>query len=365
MVLVMLQIILFEYLKIFMVNKELHIISHKETIRNAMKTLNSLGENLTLFVIDENDQLVGVITDGNIRRGLIRGINIDEEVEKIMNIKFRFLFENKFSLDDIINLKRESVKIIPFIDEEFKIKRIENINSLKSLLPVDAVLMAGGRGERLMPLTANKPKPMLEVSGKPILERNIELLAAYGIHNIHISVYYLSHLITSYFGDGKNRGLKIGYIEENKPLGTLAAVRMNKEFIHDDIIVMNSDLLTNINFEDFYKTFKESNADMAIATTRYNVTVPYAVLETVDNFVQSFKEKPSYTYFSNAGIYLIKRSNINIIPLGSHYDATDMIADLLKEGKKIISYPILGYWLDIGKHEDYSKAQEDFKHIVF
>jgi dTDP-glucose pyrophosphorylase len=348
-----------------MINKELHIISHKETIRNAMKTLNSLGENLTLFVIDENDQLVGVITDGNIRRGLIRGINIDEEVEKIMNIKFRFLFENKFSLDDIINLKRESVKIIPFIDEEFKIKRIENINSLKSLLPVDAVLMAGGRGERLMPLTANKPKPMLEVSGKPILERNIELLAAYGIHNIHISVYYLSHLITSYFGDGKNRGLKIGYIEENKPLGTLAAVRMNKEFIHDDIIVMNSDLLTNINFEDFYKTFKESNADMAIATTRYNVTVPYAVLETVDNFVQSFKEKPSYTYFSNAGIYLIKRSNINIIPLGSHYDATDMIADLLKEGKKIISYPILGYWLDIGKHEDYSKAQEDFKHIVF
>ena len=348
-----------------MLNKELHIISHKETIRKAMETLTSLGENLTLFVINENSQLVGVITDGNIRRGLVRGVGIDDEVREIMNINFKYLLENKFSFEEIVRLREDSVNIIPFIDEEFKIKRIENINSLKSILPVDVVLMAGGRGERLMPLTANKPKPMLEVSGKPILERNIELLASYGIHNIYISVYYLSHQITSYFGDGKNRGLKIGYIEENKPLGTLAAVRMNMEFKHDDIIVMNSDLFTNINFEDFYKTFKESDADMAIATTRYNVTVPYAVLETVDNFVQSFKEKPSYTYFSNAGIYLIKRSNINIIPLGSHYDATDMIADLLKEGKKIISYPILGYWLDIGKHEDYAKAQEDFKHIVF
>jgi dTDP-glucose pyrophosphorylase len=346
-------------------NKELHIIGHKETIRKAMETLTSLGKNLTLFVINENKQLVGVVTDGNIRRGLVSGVNIDDEVREIMNINFKYLFENKFSFEEIVRLREESVKIIPFIDKEFKIKRIENINSLKSILPVDVVLMAGGRGERLMPLTANKPKPMLEISGKPILERNIELLASYGIHNIYISVYYLSHQITSYFGDGKNRGLKIGYIEENKPLGTLAAVRMNMELKHDDIIVMNSDLLTNINFEDFYKTFKKSDADMAIATTRYNVTVPYAVLETVDNFVQSFKEKPSYTYYSNAGIYLIKRSNINIIPLGSHYDATDMIADLLKEGKKIISYPILGYWLDIGKHEDYAKAQEDFKHIVF
>jgi len=348
-----------------MLNKELHIISHKETIRKAMETLTSLGENLTLLVINENDQLVGVITDGNIRRGLVRGVDIDDEVREIMNINFKYLFENKFSFEEIVRLREESITIIPFIDEEFKIKRIENINSLKSILPVDAVLMAGGRGERLMPLTANKPKPMLEVSGKPILERNIELLASYGIHNIYISVHYLSNQIISYFGDGKNKGLKIGYIEENIPLGTLGAVRMNLDFKHDDIIVMNSDLLTNINFEDFYRTFKESDADMAIASTRYNVTVPYAVLETVDNFVQSFKEKPSYNYFSNAGIYIIKRRNFDLIPLGSHYDATDMISDLLKEGKKIISYPILGYWLDIGKHEDYAKAQEDFKHIVF
>ena len=181
-----------------MLNKELHIISHKETIRKAMETLTSLGENLTLFVINENDQLVGVITDGNIRRGLVRGVNIDDEVREIMNINFKYLIENKFSFEEIIRLREESVKIIPFIDEEFKIKRIENINSVKSLLPVDVVLMAGGRGERLMPLTANKPKPMLEVSGKPILERNIELLASYGIHNIYISVFvFLENRINS------------------------------------------------------------------------------------------------------------------------------------------------------------------------
>jgi dTDP-glucose pyrophosphorylase/CBS domain-containing protein len=348
-----------------MIKKELHIISQSASIRYAMERLTALGENLTLFVINDNDQLVGVITDGDIRRGLIRGISIEDAVKKIMNTNFKYLQENKFSFDVVVGLKESSVKVIPMIDESFKIKRVVNIAAIKSLLPVDAVLMAGGRGERLMPLTANKPKPMLEINGKPILERNIDLLSSYGVHNIYISVFYLADQIISHFGDGAKRGLDIGYLEETKPLGTLGAAGMLKDLKHDDVIVMNSDLLTNINFEDFFKTFKEEDADMAIATTSYNVTVPYAVLETNNGIVHSFREKPTYTYFSNAGIYLIKRKYIEMIQEGSFYNATDMVSDLINNGKKVITYPILGYWLDIGRHEDYAKAQEDIKHMIF
>lgn len=348
-----------------MINSEMHIIPQTASIRSAMERLTAMGENLTLFVINENNQLVGIITDGDIRRGLIRGAGLDDSLNVIMNVNYKFLQENNFSLDVVENLKANSVKLIPILDASFRIKRVINLAAKKSLLPVDAVLMAGGRGERLMPLTANKPKPMLEINGKPILERNIDHLSSYGVHNFYISVFYLADQIISYFGDGTKSEVEIDYLKETKPLGTLGAVRLLKNFKHDDVIIMNSDLLTNINFEDFYKTFKSEEADMAIATTSYNITVPYAVLETQNGIVNSFREKPTYTYFSNAGIYLIKKKYIEMIPQDGFYNATDMISDLIRDGKKVISYPILGYWLDIGRHEDYAKAQEDIKHINF
>jgi len=348
-----------------MINKELQIISQNVSIRYAMERLTSLGENLTLFVVNDNEQLIGVITDGDIRRGLIRGISIDDSVRQVMNTKFKYIEENKFSYDIIVGLKESSVKVIPMIDESFKIKRVVNIADIKSLLPVDALLMAGGRGERLMPLTANRPKPMLDIGGKPILERNVDLLSSYGVHNIYISVFYLAEQIISHFGDGSKHGVDISYVKETKPQGTLGSAGMIKNLKYDDVIVMNSDIMTNINFEDFFKTFKDEDADMAIATTSYNVSVPYAVLESKNSIVHSFREKPTYTYFSNAGIYLIKRKYIDMIPSDDFYNATDLISDLIKGEKKVISYPIRGYWLDIGRHEDYAKAQEDIKHMNF
>ncbi len=348
-----------------MINKEMHIIAQQATIRSAMERLTIMGENLTLFVTNEDDRLVGIITDGDIRRGLIRGATLDDSLKDVMNVNFKFLQENNFSLDLVEDLKASSAKLIPILDTSFRIKRMINLASKKSLLPVDAVLMAGGRGERLMPLTASKPKPMLEIYGKPILERNIDHLSSYGVHNFFISVFYLAEQIISYFGDGAKSEVEIKYLKESKPLGTLGAVGQIKDFKHNDVIIMNSDLLTNINFEDFYKTFIAEKADMAIATTGYEISVPYAVLETDNGIVKSFREKPTYTYFSNAGIYLIKREFIEKIPKNGFYNATDMISDLIKDGKKVISYPILGYWLDIGRHEDYARAQEDIKQINF
>jgi dTDP-glucose pyrophosphorylase/CBS domain-containing protein len=348
-----------------MLEKANNILTSDSSIRTALEKLTLLGETLTLFIVDPNSILIGVVTDGDIRRGLIKGCELDEAVIKIMNKKFKSINEDQLSIELIDDLKKSSAKIIPILDKNNKIVRFVNISKIKSVLPVHAIIMAGGKGERLLPLTLDTPKPMLEVCGKPIIEHNIDLLAKYGIGNLHISVNYLKDIIKNYFSNGENKNITIHYLDEEKPLGTFGSIKLTNSYKYADLLIMNSDLLTNINIADFYKSFKDSNADMAIATTSYLVNIPYAVLETKNGYVKSFKEKPTYTYFSNAGIYLIKKDLINEIPDNEFYNATDLINKLINSNRIVLTYPILGYWLDIGRHEDYKKANEDFKHINF
>jgi dTDP-glucose pyrophosphorylase len=348
-----------------MLEKANNILSSESSIRTALEKLTLLGETLTLFITDNSFKLIGVVTDGDIRRGLIKGCKLEELVVEIMNRNFKSINEDELTIELIEDLKKSSAKIIPILDNDQRIVRFVNITEIKSLLPVHAIIMAGGKGERLLPLTLDTPKPMLEVNGKPIIEHNIDLLSKYGIGNLHISVNYLKDTIKNYFGKGENKNLTINYLDEEKPLGTFGSIKLSNSYKYPDLLIMNSDLLTNINFEDFYKTFKHSNADMAIATTSYLVNIPYAVLETENGIVKSFKEKPTYTYFSNAGIYLIKKELVNEIPDNEFYNATDLINKLINSKRVVLTYPILGYWLDIGRHEDYIKANEDFKHINF
>jgi dTDP-glucose pyrophosphorylase len=348
-----------------MLNKQNNILSSESTIRTALEKLTLLGEALTLFIIDSTSVLIGVVTDGDIRRGLIKGCKLEDSVVEIMNKNFRSINEEQLTSQALDGLKKSSAKIIPILDKNQRIVRFVNISELNSVLPVHAIIMAGGRGERLMPLTTTRPKPMLEVNGKPIIEHNIDLLTKYGIGNLHISVNYLKDTIKDYFGKGESKNIAIDYLDEEKPLGTFGSIKLFNSYKYPDLLIMNSDLLTNINFADFYKTFKDSNADMAIATTSYMVNIPYAVLETENGLVKSFKEKPTYTYFSNAGIYLIKKELVNEIPNNEFYNATDLINKLITTNRVVLTYPILGYWLDIGRHEDYKKANEDFKHINF
>jgi len=258
------------------------------------------------------------------------------------------------------------LKIIPILNDDNVIVDILDFNIQKTLIPADAVLMAGGEGKRLRPLTENTPKPLLKVGEKPIIEYNIDRLINYGIKTINLSINYLGEQLVDYFGDGSTKGVAIKYVKENKPLGTIGSILLVEEFLNDDIIVMNSDLLTNIDFADFYKMYKESDADMAVAATSYNVDVPYAVLE-VDNGIEvkSLKEKPRYTYYSNAGIYIIKKALLKMIPENQFYDITDLMERVLEMNLKLITFPINGYWLDVGKHEDFKKAQEDIKYIKF
>jgi dTDP-glucose pyrophosphorylase len=348
-----------------MISINSHTINKNSSIRHALEKLTAIGENLTLFIIDDFEILLGVITDGDIRRGLIKGFTIEDAILNIMNINFKYILENEMNFEQISLLKKTSANIIPVLTKENKILRFINLNEIKAILPIDAVLIAGGKGERLLPLTKNIPKPMLNIGTKPILEHNIDFLSKYGITNFHISVNYLKNIIKEYFKNGSNKNIEIKYIEENEPLGTIGSVKLSNSYKNSDLLIMNSDLLTNINLDDFYNAFKVSGADMSIATTSYSVNIPYAVLDVENGNVKSFKEKPTYTYFSNAGIYLIKKDLIKEIPENEIYNATDLISKLITQKKTVITYSILGYWLDVGKHEDYSKAQEDIKHIVF
>jgi NDP-sugar pyrophosphorylase family protein len=204
--------------------------------------------------------------------------------------------------------------------------------------------MAGGKGTRLSPLTDNTPKPLLQVGDKSILEHNIHRLSLFGIDDFWISVNYLGEQIENYFGNGNGNNLNIEYVREQEPMGTIGSVSKIDNFIHDYVLVTNSDILTNLDYEDFFLRFKEQNADFAVVTIPYKVDVPYAVLETTNGHVMSFKEKPTYTYYSNGGIYLMKRDVTKIIPPMAYYNTTDLIEELIKDGKKVylILFQVIG-----------------------
>jgi dTDP-glucose pyrophosphorylase len=342
----------------------MNIISVFTSIKEALNALNLQESNLILFIINSDHKLIGTLTDGDIRRGLLKGYNLSDKVDEIMFTNFEFLNVSNIDSQKIKTLKLKKIFQVPLVDSDFNIIKILDLEKIKGYISVDVLIMAGGEGSRLRPLTLEVPKPLLKVGDKPIIEHNIDRLIGYGVSNFHISLKYLSEKIEKYFGDGSSKEVNIDYVFEEQPMGTIGALKLIEDTKSDDVLVMNSDLLTNIDFEDFYTFFKNSNAAMAVATTGYNVNIPYAVLEiNSDNVVKSFKEKPTYTYYSNAGIYLIKREVIELIPKSKFFDATDLMQLIIEKELKLVNYPILGYWLDIGNHTDFAKAQEDIKHI--
>lgn len=341
-----------------------HIIQENESVRDALRRLDQLASDAILFVASEDNKLIGSLTDGDLRRGFIKGLGFEDSILDFIQPNPSFIREHENAVNKLEEYNKRNFKIVPVLNNENQIVDIVNFKTRITIIPVDALLMAGGEGKRLRPLTEHTPKPLLKVGDKPIIEHNIDRLAQVGIKNIHLSINYLGEQLENYFGNGSVKNLNIKYIKETKPMGTVGSVLLAEKLEHEDVLIMNSDLLTNIDFVDFYKTFKVSGADMAVAATSYNVDIPYAILETDDaQRVRSLKEKPRYTYFSNAGIYLLKKSVLDFIPKNSYFDITDLMDKILAMDRKLITFPINGYWLDIGKHEDYKKAQEDIKHL--
>lgn len=342
-----------------------HFIHSETTIREALESLNKLASDAILFLVNPENVLLGSLTDGDIRRGLIKGYGMEDSVLNFIQPNPKYIQQGRYDLKEIIQLRGKNFTIFPVVNASMQVINIINFKHQKSYLPIDALIMAGGRGERLRPLTDTTPKPLLKVGNKPIIEHNIDRLNTYGIDDIWISLRYLGSQLENYFKNGSEKAIRIQYIWEQEPLGTAGALALVDSFIHDHVLLMNSDLLTNIDFEDLYLFFEEHKADFAVACIPYQVNVPYAVMETDGQRVTGFKEKPTYTHYSNAGIYLMKREIVQNIPKNQTFNATDLMEQLIQDGKKVVAYPLVGYWLDIGKHEDFAKAQQDIKQIKF
>ena len=239
---------------------------------------------------------------------------LDEPVVNVMKSNCAFLEQEELNNESLKLYRQKGISYVPLVSVDKVVAGIINLNEYRELIPVEAVIMAGGKGERLLPLTKHVPKPLLKIGDKPIIEHNIDRLIKYGIKKIHISINYLDHQIQDHFKNGAEKGICIQYIQEQQPLGTLGAVSLVDRFDEDVVLLMNSDLLTNIDLADFYNDFQRSGADMAVATVPHHVEMPYAIVELDENRVISFKEKPRYTYFANAGIYLLRKQLLSYIP---------------------------------------------------
>jgi len=349
-------------------NKSKFTIKDDKTIKYALGKINNFPVNtvcLILFVVDSNAKIIGSLTDGDIRRGLLKGISLDDNVTSVMQKDFKYLLDySDFKKFD--EFKKLNLKIVPLVDKDFHLIEFVNLFEMKSMLPVDAVIMAGGKGVRLKPYTNDTPKPMLALADKPIIAHNIDRLINFGIKNIYISVNHLKEQIIDYISNNyKDKNVNIKFIEETQPLGTIGSVKLVENFEHDDILVMNADVLTNIDFYDFYINYKDHDDDMSVATFNIRINIPYGILDTTDKKINSLIEKPSFTYYSNAGIYLLNKKALEYIPKEDKFDSTELMEKLIEDNKKVSHFPIRGYWLDIGNAQNYAKAQDDIRYIKF
>lgn len=341
-----------------------HLIHQNKTLLEALSQINDLApEPLVLFVVDEENRMVGTLTDGDSRRALIAGASVSDKAEKVMHRGFNYIkIENLKNVLEIRHQKEMQMKLVPVLDESHHIVDIINLEKYKTRLPVDAVMMAGGKGERLRPLTENTPKPLLPVGDKAIIDHNVDRLISYGIEHISVTVNYLKEQIEEHYQNPRN-GVQIQTVREPKFLGTIGSICFVPNFYNDTVLLMNSDVFTNIDYEDFFLHFQEHDAEMSVAAIPYNVSIPYGILELEGRNIQGLLEKPKYTYYANAGIYYIKRRALDEIPEGAFFNATDLVEKLIGEGKKVIRYPLNGTWIDIGNPQEYQKANDLVKHL--
>ncbi len=337
-----------------------HIITGEATIRDTLTALNELsGDSMTLFVLDEDRKLIGSVTDGDIRRALIAGHTTEDKASDIAFRKFISLTSDASPEERYKTVARARERVINLLPVTTNgiLTDIIDLRKMKSAIPADAVLMAGGRGERLRPLTLDTPKPLLKVGGKPIIDYNIESLQRYGVNDIYVTVNYLKDQIIGHFADPKWQG-RVHCIEEPCRLGTIGSVALIDTLSQDYVIVMNSDLLTNIDFEKLWRHHVDSGAVLTMATIPYTVSVPFAIIKTDGDRVTGLEEKPTFNHFANAGVYIIDRNVLSEIKRGEYLDAPDFVESLIAKGLKVSHFVIEGTWIDIGSPDDFRYANE-------
>jgi dTDP-glucose pyrophosphorylase len=340
------------------------LVNADATIREAILIIDTSGLQIAL-VVDKDLRLLGTVTDGDVRRGILRDKSLDSDVKEIMNTN-----PKTATIDDtremvLQRMTNASLHHIPIVDQSGK---VINIELLEDLIEVpkhenEVVLIAGGMGTRLRPLTDNFPKPLLKVGTKPILEIIIDNFIEYGFNRFTVSVNYRSDLIEEHFGDGSKWGVKIKYIHETKRMGTAGALSMMDHQPEMPFFVMNADLLTKINFHQLLAFHKEQKAAATMCVRQYEYQVPYGVVNINDHQLVNIEEKPVHHFFINAGIYVLDPQVLKYIPKDEYFDMPQLFEKIVADQKQAAVFPIREYWLDIGQKHDFDKANNEFEGI--
>ncbi len=341
------------------------LVTPAMSIREVMA---GIGSALGLaLVVDEDRHLLGTVTDGDIRRAILADIDLDQPVEVLLHQgkppRRRMPVTAAFGTSEarLLQMMTEStLRHIPLVNEAGQVKGVATLDDLAKdfELPLTAVVMAGGSGTRLRPLTDDRPKPMLPMGDRPLLEHIVDRLRMAGIRRLNITRHYKGNVIEDHFGDGRDFGVDIRYVDEKKPLGTAGALSL-MEASDEPLLVINGDIVTNVDLRAMLDFHGEHRADMTVAVRQQEFTIPYGVVEMDGVELVGILEKPTDRHMINAGIYLLSAGVSRQVPAGQHYDMTDLIQDLISKGLTVIGFPIQEYWIDIGQPEDYQKAQAD------
>jgi len=342
------------------------LISAETTVLSAIKKIDVEALRV-LLVVDDMQRLLGVITDGDIRRYLLKQTSLDSTVELVMN-KNPTTASLAESQDQLL-MKMHSLGILhlPIVDETRRVIGLETLDSLFTKKTRDnwVVLMAGGLGTRLRPLTDTCPKPLLKIGSKPVLEIVLENFIAHGFHNFYIAINYKGHLIQDYFEDGTRFGVKINYLREQDRLGTAGALSLLPEKPQLPVFVMNADLMTKINFQQLLNFHHEHQAAATLCVREYKHVIPFGVVHiSKDNYqLLDIKEKPEHNLFVNAGIYVLNPEVLQYVSKNVYLDMPDLLTQLIRCKQTVATFPIHEYWLDIGRLEDLQQAHHDYNEI--
>lgn len=340
------------------------LIAPTVTIRDTLQIIDSSALQIAL-VVDAQDRLLGTVTDGDIRRGILRGVPLEDAIEKVMNPHPTVArsFERMDIVLAVMKLKRLSH--IPVIDDD---GRVINVETLQELIKLDekenwVVLMAGGLGTRLRPLTDDCPKPLLKVGGKPVLETILENFMEYGFRKFFVSVNYKAEMVKDYFGDGTRWGAHIQYLHEDTQLGTAGALGLLPEKPEQSLLVMNGDLLTKVNFQQLIDFHSVQQCQATMCVREYNFQIPYGVVKMDKHRLTGIDEKPMQRFFVNAGIYVLEPRTLELIPPNQRFDMPSLFQRIIENGGDATSFPIREYWMDIGQMNDYERANGEFSEV--
>lgn len=317
------------------------------------------------LIVDEQGRLLGTVTDGDIRRGILKGIGLNESVSLIMNKKPITVRSNVSRKNILTTMKVAQIRHIPVVDEDGRVVNLEVLDEVLESASLEnwVMLMAGGLGSRLSPLTDECPKPLLKVGSRPILETILENFMEYNFRKFYISLNYRGDMIQNYFGDGSRWGVEIRYIYEDKRLGTAGALSLLPEKPSSSILVMNGDLLTKVNFKQLLEFHLDHKAAGTMCVREYDFQVPFGVVQTDSYRLRRIDEKPVQRFFVNAGIYILEPKTLDLIPQNQFFDMPELFDRLIKEDQETVVFPIREYWMDIGQMADFERANGEFSEV--